>query len=278
MLSHHLPISGWKSSKTCGLIWNPLQQQTTSNGENDLQESLLYNLVLTIRYKPFLFKSYNTVSQHFKKILEKVTQEPNVVKALTKTSVSMELDDVDDMFQQFGDAMQVWMNLGIFFTKLSSVQSFLDPKRAHCPRLYFISDKEMITMYRDASMDILATEPYIRKMFKAVHSLVLKEEPAKPVLVGDNHPPPRYNPLVVGFKSVDGEYVKFHRVMKARGQVEEWIKFLDHYIKTTLINLCRELKAKARLKNKNFEDILEDHRYPFQVLFHASANMKLFFR
>ena len=61
------------------------------------------------RYKPFLFKSYNTVSQHFKKILEKVTQEPNVVKALTKTSVSMELDDVDDMFQQFGDAMQVWM-------------------------------------------------------------------------------------------------------------------------------------------------------------------------
>ena len=130
-------------------------------------------------------------------------------------------------------------------------------------------------MYRDASMDILATEPYIRKMFKAVHSLVLKEEPAKPVLVGDNHPPPRYNPLVVGFKSVDGEYVKFHRVMKARGQVEEWIKFLDHYIKTTLINLCRELKAKARLKNKNFEDILEDHRYPFQVLFHASAKMKL---
>ena len=123
----------------------------------------------------------------------------------------------------------------------------------------------MITMYRDASMDILATEPYIRKMFKAVHSLVLKEEPPKPVLVGDNHPPPRYNPLVVGFKSVDGEYVKFHRVMKARGQVEEWIKFLDHYIKTTIINLCRELKAKARLKNKNFEDILEDHRYPFQV-------------
>ena len=30
----------------------------------------------------------------------------------------------------------------------------------------------------------------------------LKEEPPKPVLVGDNHPPPRYNPLVVGFKSV----------------------------------------------------------------------------
>jgi hypothetical protein len=201
------------------------------------------------RYKPFLFKSYNTVSQHFKKILDKVTQEPDVVKALTKTSVSMELDDVDDMFQQFGDAMQ----------------SFLDPKRAHCPRLYFISDKEMITMYRDASKDILATEPYIRKMFKAVHSLVLQEVAPVPVPLGDNHPPPRYNPLVVGFKSADGEYIKFHRVMKARGQVEEWIKFLDHYIKTTLILLCRELKAKAKLRRKNFEDILEDHRYPFQV-------------
>ena len=89
-------------------------------------------------------------------------------------------------------------------------------------------------MYRDASMDIKATEPYIRKMFKAVHSLVLQvvqamyfdwltnminqEEPARPVAL-PHHPPPRYNPLVAGFKSVDGEYVKFHRVMKARGQV-----------------------------------------------------------
>ena len=81
------------------------------------------------RYKPFLFKSYNTVSQHFKKILEKVTQEPNVVKALTKTSVSMELDDVDDMFQQFGDAMQVWMpekhchyRLNFHFSRVSWIQ------------------------------------------------------------------------------------------------------------------------------------------------------------
>ena len=196
-------------------------------------------------YKPFLFKSYDTVSEHFKKILEKVTQEPDVVKALTKTSVSMELDDVDDMFQQFGDAMQ----------------SFLDPKRAHCPRLYFISDKEMIALYRDAYADIKKTEPYLRKMFKAVHELVLSDEPEdpKPKLI------PRYNPLIVGFKSVDGEYVKFHRVMKARGQIEEWIKFLDHYIKTTLTILCRELKAKAKLRRRKFEDVLDDHKYPYQV-------------
>ena len=196
-------------------------------------------------YKPFLFKSYEVVSRHFKNILRKVINEPNVVKALTKTSVSMELDDVDDMFQQFGDAMQ----------------SFLDPKRAHCPRLYFISDKEMISLYREASRDIKKTEPYIRKMFKAVHELVLVEEPpeTRPRLI------PRYNPLILGFKSVDGEFVKFHRVMKARGQIEEWIKFLDHYIKTSLILLCRELKAKSRLKMKKFEDVLEDHRYPFQV-------------
>ena len=85
------------------------------------------------RYKPFLFKSYNTVSQHFKKILEKVTQEPNVVKALTKTSVSMELDDVDDMFQQFGDAMQVLIKLIVsiflflldpmFISRVSSIRN-----------------------------------------------------------------------------------------------------------------------------------------------------------
>ena len=196
-------------------------------------------------YKPYLYKSYETVSQHFKTILRKVTQEPDVVKALTKTSVSMELDDVDDMFQQFGDAMQ----------------SFLDPKRAHCPRLYFISDKEMIALYRDAYNNIKNTEPYLRKMFKAVHELVLSDIPEdpKPKLI------PRYNPLIEGIKSVDGEYVKFHRIMKARGQIEEWIKFLDHYIKTTLQLLSRELKAKAKFKMKSFEDVLEDHSYPYQV-------------
>ena len=196
-------------------------------------------------YKPYLYKSYETVSQHFKTILRKVTQEPDVVKALTKTSVSMELDDVDDMFQQFGDAMQ----------------SFLDPKRAHCPRLYFISDKEMIALYRDASNNIKKTEPYLRKMFKAVHELVLSDIPEdpKPKLI------PRYNPLIEGIKSADGEYVKFHRIMKARGQIEEWIKFLDHYIKTTLQLLSRELKAKAKFKMKSFEDVLEEHSYPYQV-------------
>ena len=196
-------------------------------------------------YKPYLYKSYETVSQHFKTILRKVTQEPDVVKALTKTSVSMELDDVDDMFQQFGDAMQ----------------SFLDPKRAHCPRLYFISDKEMIALYRDAYNNIKNTEPYLRKMFKAVHELVLSDIPEdpKPKLI------PRYNPLIEGIKSADGEYVKFHRIMKARGQIEEWIKFLDHYIKTTLQLASRELKAKAKFKRKSFEDVLEDHSYPYQV-------------
>ena len=126
------------------------------------------------------------------------------------------LDDRDDMFQQFGD----------------SRQSFLDPKRAHCPHRYFISDKELIT----------------RKMSKTVDSLVLKEEPPKPVLARDNHAPPRYHSLVLRFKSVDGEYGRFHRLLKARGQVEEWVKFRDHYIKTTLTLLTRECNAKVKLK------------------------------
>ena len=122
------------------------------------------------------------------------------------------------------------------------MQSFLDLKRAHCPRLYFISDKEMIALYRDASQDIKKTEPYIRKMFK----LVLTDEPEdkKPRLIK------LYNPLILYFKSADREFVKFHRVMKARCQIEEWIKFLDHYIKTTFILLFRDLKAKAKLKEE----------------------------
>ena len=196
-------------------------------------------------YKPYLYNSYITVSSHFQRVLEKVTQEPNVVKALTKQSVSMQLDDIDDMFQQFSDAME----------------SLLDPKRAMCPRLYFISDKEMITLYRNASLDIKQIEPYLRKMFKNVHEIVLcKEQEVEQSTVIR-----RYNPLISGIISSEGEYVEFHRVMKARGQIDEWIKFLDHYLRTTLMMLCRDLKAKSKMKRRLFEDILDDHKYPYQV-------------
>jgi dynein heavy chain len=196
-------------------------------------------------YKPHLYSSYMTVSTHFKRILEKVTQEPHVVRALTKQSVSMQLDDIDDMFQQFSNAME----------------SLLDPKRAMCPRLYFISDKEMITLYRNASLDIKQIEPYLRKMFKNVHEIVLckNQEVEQSTVVR------RYNPLISGIMSSEGEYVEFHRVMKARGQIDEWIKFLDHYLRTTLMLLCRDLKAKSKMRRRQFEDILDEHKYPYQV-------------
>ena len=192
-----------------------------------------------------LYNTYMEISLEFKGVLEKVTQNSDIIKALTDETVSQTLDDLDDKFLDFYKFMD----------------NLLDPKRAMCPRLYFISDKEMITLYREASNDIKKIEPYIRKMFKNVDELVFNEEQEEDEYKVIH----RYNPLLSGFKSSEGEYVKFHRVFKARGQIDEWIKFLDHFIKTTLIFLCRELKAKSKLRKKLFEDVLDDHKYPYQV-------------
>ena len=52
----------------------------------------------------------------------------------------------------------------------------------------------MISLYREAQYDIKKTEPYVRKMFKNIHELVLADEqiedPYKVVR--------RYNPLLSG--------------------------------------------------------------------------------
>ena len=192
-----------------------------------------------------LYNSYMEISNSFKGVLETVTQEPNIISALTNEFVSETLDDLDDKFIDFDKNME----------------ALLSPKRAICPRLYFISDKEMITLYRVASYDIKKIEPYVRKMFKNVHELVLADEQEE----DEYKVVRRYNPLLSGFKSTEGEYVKFHRVFKARGQIDEWVKFLDHFMKTTIKFLCRELKARSRMKRRLFEDVLEDHKYPYQV-------------
>ena len=192
-----------------------------------------------------LYNSYMEISDSFKGVLATVTQEPNMISALTNQYVSETLDDLDDKFIDFDKNME----------------SLLSPKRAMCPRLYFISDKEMITLYRVATYDIKKIEPYVRKMFKNVHELVLAEEQEE----DEYKVVRRYNPLLSGFKSAEGEYVKFHRIFKARGQIDEWVKFLDHFMKTTLMFLCRELKAKSRLKRRSFEEVLDDHKYPYQV-------------
>ena len=107
-----------------------------------------------------------------------MTEEADIIKALTDADVSQTLDDLDDQFVDFAKQME----------------NLLNPKRSMCPRLYFISDKEMISMYREAKYDIKKTEPYVRKMFKNIYELVLcesqEEDPYKVVR--------RYNPLLSG--------------------------------------------------------------------------------
>ena len=129
-------------------------------------------------HQPELFDTYKKISDEFKRILVKVTEEADIIKALTDADVSQTLDDLDDQFVDFSKQME----------------NLLNPKRSMCPRLYFISDKEMISLYREAQYDIKKTEPYVRKMFKNIHELVLADEqiedPYKVVR--------RYNPLLSG--------------------------------------------------------------------------------
>ena len=36
-------------------------------------------------------------------------------------------------------------------------------------------------------------------------------------------------------------------------------------MKCTLNLLCKDLKIKSLLKQRKFEDVLDDHKYPYQV-------------
>ncbi|OMJ83653.1 hypothetical protein SteCoe_15380 [Stentor coeruleus] len=118
-----------------------------------------------------------------------------------------------------------------------NLSQYLEDKRIIFPRFYFISDEELLKVLAQAG-NPLSLQPYIAKCFENIYRLEFGED----IKAAD----------VIGMVSSEGESVSFGgRVLKARGNVEEWLGNVQNAMVDTLMKAmkyCKEDSEKAVFK------------------------------
>ena len=130
-----------------------------------------------------------------------------------------------------------------------NLSQYLEDKRMIFPRFYFISDEELLKVLAKAGTP-LALQPFINKCFENIHHLEFSED----LKSGD----------ILAMVSSNGENVSFGgRILKARGNIEEWLGNVQTIMIETLMRAmkyCKEDSEKAPFKPWVLSD------YPSQIL------------
>ena len=100
--------------------------------------------------------------------------------------------------------------------------------RVSSPRLFFLADEELIDMLNLSYQNISQMERYLARLFPWFHRLLLVEGTELKVTRRG------YNPEVLGIESRDGEIVRFVDAMKARLEVDYWVKCVGLNLRHTL--------------------------------------------
>lgn len=131
---------------------------------------------------------------------------------------------------------------------LESIQrnltQYLEEKRMLFPRFYFISDEELLQILTQASNPQLI-QNQIKKCFENINKLDFAD---------DNS-----SIDVIGMVSAENEHVSFGgRVLKARGNPEEWLNSVQNTMIDTLVRAVKGCKEDTEKKEKK-EWVMLDH-------------------
>ena len=105
------------------------------------------------------------------------------------------------------------------------LEEYLQLKRGVFPRFYFLSNDELLDILA-RSQDPRAVQPYLRKCFD---NLVRLEFNGSPGSVLD----------IVAMISAEGERVTLGRNLKARGNVEEWLRLVEYRMRVMLHTIVK---------------------------------------
>ena len=100
--------------------------------------------------------------------------------------------------------------------------------RVASPRLFFLADEELLEMLDVSYQNICQMERYLARIFPCIRRLLLVEGTELQVTRRG------YNPEILGVESKDGETVKFVEPMKARLEVDYWVKCVGLSLRQTL--------------------------------------------
>ena len=161
------------------------------------------------RQLPNESKVFKNVSFSWKDIMKQTSADPNCIKQGA-------MKGRREAFAK-NNAMLDGVQRGL--------EEYLQTKRGVFPRFYFLSNDELLDILA-RSQDPRAVQPYLRKCFD---NLVQLEFNGASGAVLD----------IVSMFSAEGERVTLGRNLKARGNVEDWLKLVELRMRTTLHTIIK---------------------------------------
>jgi dynein heavy chain len=179
------------------------------------------------RQLPGETKAFRGVDAAWRDIMRRARDDPNALRACTRLSLH-------DALVRHNEALDVIQR---------GLDEYLESKRAIFPRLYFISSEELLQLLAK-SKDVAIVQTNVRKCFDNIHHLRLGEG-GSAAGAGSVAGLP-----IDAMVSAEGEDVPLTRVIKIRGQVEEWLVQLEESMKQTVMKIIRSALLDSSAKTR----------------------------
>lgn len=158
-------------------------------------------------------QTYESVDKFYRHFMKRVNLNNNAIKIMVTEGKLLE------QLKKFNNSLEVVQK---------NLSQYLEDKRVIFPRFYFISDDELLKVLAQAG-NPLSLQPFISKCFENIHRLEFGED----LKAAD----------IIGMVSSEGENVSFGgRVLKARGNVEEWLGNVQWAMVDTLMKAMKYCK------------------------------------
>jgi dynein heavy chain len=126
-----------------------------------------------------------------------------------------------------------------------SLEQYLETKRLHFPRFYFLSNDELLQLLTQCR-DPQAVQPHLRKCFEGLNELLFGNQPGLEERLSSAHgrglagTAPAGTALDIrAMCSSQGEVICFSRQFKARNDVEVWLSAVEANMQQTMHKLLR---------------------------------------
>ncbi len=178
------------------------------------------------------------VHEKYKTQMESINADPQLLALLEK----------DRPKEEFMKANESLDNI------LKSMSDFLESVRKKFPRLYFISDDDLVRILSCAKQDPSAVNPYVEKIFEGISSLEV---------VGLNQD-------LLSISSHEGEKVALIRPISLKegdrkGNVEIWMKVVEKVLGETICELTQKSVKEYKVQSKDHYDFKTAMNFPGQV-------------